>query len=429
MSTVGLITEYNPFHNGHLHHLRESLKMASAEVAVAVMSGHFLQRGEPALVDKWTRTEMALAAGVDLVVELPLPWACSSAPDFARGGVQAISALGGVDAFCFGSETGELAPLLGCAEWLCEQEPEVKIRTADLLRQGKNYPQARAELLADCDCCIDAAALAAPNNILGIEYLKALKQTGSALEPLTIRRIGAGYHDLASGPDRIASATGIRQRLAEGQPVGELMPEGSYAILHRALQKGRYFSPRRYLQLLQGQIFRDSEGLEDFWLVEDGLEQRLIDQADQAATLEELISSIKVRQLTRTRVQRALVSVLLGLRQATIRPLLAASPRYLHLLGASPAGRKYISASRRQRQVPLVQNFSRIYAQLKRHYGRDSASYRQALEQLELELRATRMYSLLLHQFAGGSRNQDFYEPLIRCDEPQSLRGVSPPKR
>src|SRR6056297_1555341 len=140
MSTVGLITEYNPFHNGHLHHLRESLKTASAEVAVAVMSGHFLQRGEPALVDKWTRTEMALAAGVDLGVELSLPWACSSAPDFARGGVQAISVLGGVDAFCFGSETGELAPLQGCAEWLCEQEPEVKIRTADLLRQGKNYP-------------------------------------------------------------------------------------------------------------------------------------------------------------------------------------------------------------------------------------------------------------------------------------------------
>ena len=420
MRAVGLITEYNPFHNGHLHHLRESLKVASADVSVAVMSGHFLQRGEPALVDKWTRTEMALAAGVDLVVELPLPWACSSAPDFARGGVQALSALGGVAALCFGSETGELAPLQGCAEWLCEQEPEVKIRTAALLRQGKNYPQARAELLADCDCGgIAAAELAAPNNILGIEYLKALRQTGSVLEPFTIRRVGAGYHDLASGPDRIASATGIRQQLDEGQPVAELMPKHSYAILHRVLQKRRYFSSARYLQLLQGQIFRDPDQLEDYWLVEAGLEQRLIDQADQAETLEKLISGIKVRQLTRTRVQRALVSVLLGLRQATIRPLLAAFPGYLHLLGASPQGRKFISASRRQRQVPLVQNFSRIYAQLKRHYGMNSALYRQALEQLELELRATRMYSLLLYQFAGGSRNRDFYEPLLQTDSPQ----------
>ena len=100
MRSVGLITEYNPFHNGHLHHLQSSLKLADAQVSVAVMSGHFLQRGEPALVDKWRRTEMALAAGVDIVIELPLPWACSSAPDFARGGVQALNALG-VDSLCF----------------------------------------------------------------------------------------------------------------------------------------------------------------------------------------------------------------------------------------------------------------------------------------------------------------------------------------
>lgn len=430
MRAVGLITEYNPFHNGHLHHLRQSLKAASADVSVAVMSGHFLQRGEPALVDKWTRTEMALAAGVDLVVELPLPWACSSAPDFARAGVQALSALGGVAALCFGSETGEMAPLQGCAEWLCEQESEVKNRTAVLLRQGKNYPQARAELLADCDYGgIDAAELAAPNNILGIEYLKALRQIGNVLEPFTIRRVGAGYHDLGSGPDRIASATGIRQRLDEGQPVAELMPEGSSAFLHGALQKRQYFSPTRYLQLLQGQIFREPDRLEDYWLVEDGLEQRLIDQADRAETLEELVTGIKVRHLTRTRIQRALVSVLLGLRQVTVHQLLAAAPGYLHLLGASPEGRKFISASRRQRQVPLVQNFSRIYTQLKRHHGKDSTAYRQALTQLELELRATRMYSLLLHQFSGGSRNRDFYEPLIQSDGHREIESRIVPRR
>ncbi|NOQ52317.1 MAG: hypothetical protein GQ578_08905, partial [Desulfuromonadaceae bacterium] len=132
MRVVGLITEYNPFHNGHLHHLRESLKAADADVSVAVMSGHFLQRGEPALVDKWLRTEMALAAGVDLVIELPLPRACSSAPDFARGGVLALDALGGIDALCFGSEAGELEPLRSSAEQLVAKENLVRQKTAAL---------------------------------------------------------------------------------------------------------------------------------------------------------------------------------------------------------------------------------------------------------------------------------------------------------
>ena len=146
MKSVGLITEYNPFHNGHLYHLQESLLVTESDVSVAVMSGHFLQRGEPALADKWVRTEMALAAGVDLVVELPLPWACSSAPDFALGGVQALTALG-VESVCFGSEIGELAPLQECSDLLCRKADLVAAKTAKLLREGMNYPQARQRVV------------------------------------------------------------------------------------------------------------------------------------------------------------------------------------------------------------------------------------------------------------------------------------------
>ncbi|NIQ97403.1 MAG: nucleotidyltransferase family protein, partial [Desulfuromonadales bacterium] len=147
MRSVGLITEYNPFHNGHLHHLRESRRATGADVSVAVMSGHFLQRGEPALVDKWVRAEMAVAAGVDLVVELPLPWACNSAPYFALGAVQALNDLG-VDALCFGSEVGDLDVLKQCAGLLEEHETLVARRTEALLRRGINYPEARQQVLA-----------------------------------------------------------------------------------------------------------------------------------------------------------------------------------------------------------------------------------------------------------------------------------------
>lgn len=410
MRTVGLITEYNPFHNGHLHHLQESLNAAEADISVAVMSGHFLQRGEPALVDKWLRTEMALAAGVDVVVELPLPWACSSAPDFARGGVQALDALGGIDALCFGSETGQLKPLQLCAETLATHADEVVRQTSRLLRDGLNYPQARAKVLAGLLADdLDAAILAAPNNILGIEYLKALAQTGSAIEPLTIQRIGAGYHDTGIGIKNIASATGIRKMLVEGQPVDLLIPTTAMTILRAALADGQQFSAERYTPLLLAQILRAPEDLNDYWLVESGIENRLLAVAEQAVDLEGLISGIKSRQLTRTRIQRLLISLLLGMKKQPVADLLASGPRYLHLLGISKKGQRFLASSRKQRSVPLIQNFSRVHSSLKRFYGVDSHGHKLGLQQLDLELRATKLYTLLLKNWPGGERSRDFY--------------------
>lgn len=415
MRTVGLITEYNPFHNGHLHHLRESLQVAAAEVSVAVMSGHFLQRGEPALVDKWQRTEMALAAGVDVVVELPLPWACSSAPDFARGGVQALTALGGVDALCFGSEVGALPSLQSCAELLALRAADVDQRTAALLRDGLNYPQARAKVLAELlPEGLDPAALAAPNNILGIEYLKALRQTGSPIVPFTIERIGAGFHDTAIGAQNIASATGIRQRLNCAESVAGLLPESALALLQHSLERGERYVDERYFPLLLAQILRDPGGLTDFWLVENGIENRLLAVAEQAVDLEGLISGIKSRQLTRTRIQRLLVAILLAIGKTEADALLLAGPQYLHLLGVSEQGQRFLAATRKQRLLPLVQNFSRIHSVLKRFYRAGSVAHDLAICQLSLELRATQLYTLLCKNWQRGGRNRDFYQSLRR---------------
>ena len=162
MRIVGLITEYNPFHNGHLHHLQESLRVAEADASVAVMGGHFLQRGEPALLDKWTRAEMALAAGVDLVLELPFPFACNSAPHFARGAVQSLNALGVVDALCFGSEAGEVEPLQTAARLLLEHADDIDAGTRQLLRSGVSYPAARAKVLSEMTSDVSAALISSP---------------------------------------------------------------------------------------------------------------------------------------------------------------------------------------------------------------------------------------------------------------------------
>lgn len=412
MHAVGLITEYNPFHNGHLHHLRESIRVTDAEVSVAVMSGHFLQRGEPALIDKWARAEMALRSGVDVVVELPLPWACSSAPDFSRGAVQALDALG-VDSLCFGSESGELESLQHCADFLHENNTLVAEKTSELLRQGVNYPQARAQIISALSTDdLETTILLEPNNILGIEYLKSLKQIDSLIRPATIQRIGAGYHDIKTTKEGIASATGIRKKLAASESVDDLLPPSVLQILKQTIATGRVFSEDNYFRLLLSQIFRNSASLSDFWLVENGVENRLLNVAENTFSLEELLSRLKSRQLTRTRVQRILLSLLLGLNKDSVPQLFSSGPHYLHLLAASSKGQKFLASRRKQRITPLIQNFSRVYAILKRCYGPESTAYELSLKQLDLELRATKTYTLLLNKYAAGSRNRDFYEPL-----------------
>lgn len=412
MRAVGLITEYNPFHNGHLYHLRRSLELAEAEVAVAVMSGHFLQRGEPALVDKWVRAEMALAAGVDVVVELPLPWACSSAPDFARGGIQALTALG-VDAVCFGSESGDLAALQRCADLLVGAQKTIEQRTAAALRRGVTFPQARAQALADLFPDADTQEiLANPNNILGLAYLRALHETGSPVAPLTMTRIGAGYHDFDE-KEGIASATGIRQRWRDGLDIDRLVPDPVAHLLRETFAEGMGLDEDIYYRLLSAQLLWQSDDLTRYWWIEAGLEQRLVDAADNSAGLEELISAVKARHLTRTRVQRALVAVLLGIETDVARSLLAYPPYYLHLLAVSERGEAFLASRRKRRTIPLIQNFSRIQALLKRRYATEPEALQRAQNQLALQVRASRIYTLL-QKSCSGQRQRDYYEPLRR---------------
>lgn len=412
MHVVGLITEYNPFHNGHLHHLRESLRVAEADASVAVMSGHFLQRGEPALLDKWLRTEMALAAGIDLVLELPCAFACSSAPHFARGAVQSLNALGVVDSLCFGSEAGEIAPLQSAARLLLEREPDIDEGTRQLLRQGVSYPLAREGVLAALAPDLSADMLSSPNNILGMEYLKALRQTSSSIRALTIQRLGAGYHS-TDVTNPIASATGIRQRLAEGGSVEGLMPEACRAILDKALSKGCFLDQDRLFSALQVLLLQEEETLSGIYQVDDGLAQRLVDAAMAATSYAELSHRIKSRQWTLTRVQRILSYVLLQLARDEMSRFLGSGPLYLRLLGASENGRRVLAASRTKRSLPLISDPARAQAILRRFYAGQKEFEWLAERMLACDLRATRIYGLLQKTPVKGHRNQDFFRDCL----------------
>jgi len=411
MRAVGLITEYNPFHNGHQHHLRESLRISAAEVTVAVMSGHFLQRGMPAMLDKWVRTEMALASGVDVVLELPVVWACNSAPHFAAGAIALLDACGGVESLCFGSERGELAPLQDCATLLSNAAALIAKETGKALRSGISYPVARAATLQSASGA--AELLATPNNILGITYLQALADQGSHIRPLTIPRIGAGYHD-CSAQGEIASASGLRQLHAQGGDLAPFIPLAARPYLHQAILSGNLLDQAHLFRLLMARLMDEPSALAETYQVEDGIAKRLCQQARQAQTFVELIDAIKVRHLTVSRIQRILSYLLLNLATDEVEEQLAYGPSYLRLLGATANGERFLAATRKKRTLPLLANLSRSSAQLKKFYGEESPALRRATTLLDLETRATRLYTLLLSQWTGADRNRDYYEAVRR---------------
>jgi predicted nucleotidyltransferase len=410
--TVGLITEYNPFHNGHLHHLQESLRMADAEASVAVMSGHFLQRGEPALVDKWVRAEMALAAGVDLVLELPFPFACNSAPHFARGALQTLGGLGVVDALCFGSEAGNLPVLQAAAQLLVEHSDEIESGTRELLRRGVSYPAARAEILSAMAPDLSSEVLASPNNILGIEYLKALQTTSNPMQAFTIARRGVGYHS-TDVTEQIASATGIRKLLGESGDVDALMPEDCSKILHEALDEGRSLDHDRLFSSLQAFLLQEMETLPGIYQVEDGLAQRLVDAAMTATSYAGLTDAVKSRQWTLTRIQRILSYVLMQITGDEMNRFLESGPLYLRLLGATEKGRQVLANSRKKRSLPMISDPARAQAILRRFYAGRKDLCCLAEKMLACDLRATRLYGLVQKAPVQGHRNQDFFRQCL----------------
>lgn len=194
MNVVGIIAEYNPFHKGHAYQIQKAKEQCGAEFAVIVMNGDFVQRGEPAIFDKYTRTKEALLGGADLIFELPVRFGLSSAGDFAMGGILALNALPFVTHLCFGTETGDLTPLLQAATFLCNEPDSYRTRVKHFVKQGILYPKARSLALA-AESGLPTETWDSPNNILGLEYCVALQKLHSKIKPFTIRREGQGYHD------------------------------------------------------------------------------------------------------------------------------------------------------------------------------------------------------------------------------------------
>lgn len=382
MRTVGVIVEYNPFHNGHLFHLQQAKKATSAQAVVAVMSGNFLQRGEPALIDKWTRAEMALCGGADLVLELPVLYACQPAQWFAYGAVAMLEATGVVDTLCFGSEGGELDWMLQPAATLA-QEPQLFSDTLHhYLKQGWPYPKAYSRTLQLFHPGIHPE-LTKPNNILGLSYLAALHKLNSRITPYTIRREKAGYHQAEPSDSHIASATTIRKAWLESgdiRAIEPFVPATSYHLLETRVKKGippitwESFHQALFAKL----ISKPTKQLGEYHGVEEGLEYRLKQQLPQAVTVHDYIAAVKTKRYTWNRLQRILTAILLELHKTDVHPQqMAEGPAYLRVLGFTERGRKLLKAMKQTSKLPVVTRIKQTYPTM-----------------LEWDIRAAKMYSL-----------------------------------
>lgn len=360
MRTVGLVVEYNPLHNGHLYHFSEAKKQTQADAVVAVMSGCFLQRGEPAIVNKWVRAEMALHMGVDLVLELPFAYAAQNAEQFAFGAVATLDATGVVDTLCFGSESGDIERIEKLAALLTEEPDAFRAALVLGLASGMSYPaaygQAAAQVLGDASGTQDTSE---PNNILGLNYCLALRRLGSRIIPTTIKRQKAGYHDIDTTDAHIASATALRKRILESGSLDTIepyVPPSTLAALAAEQSAGRFpvtwdaFFP--YVQ--HTLLTRTPDELSCLHEMTEGLEHRLLAALPHASSFRELMEAIKTKRYTWTRLQRLLLYSMLHVTRDQIEFATAGGPAYIRVLGFSNTGRELLRQMKKTARVPVL---------------------------------------------------------------------------
>lgn len=343
---LGIVSEYNPFHNGHLMHLQKSKELTHTDFTIAVMSGNFVQRGDTSIVDKWTKAEMALKSGVDLVIELPTLYAISSAENFADGAIKILNSLGIVDYVSFGSEIGEITPLDDVVSVLYKEPKEFSSLITRQLRSGLSYPKARELAIqmyfGSSQKYIDV--LENPNNILGIEYLKSLKRLKSPITPITLKRKYSDYNsnDIKSG---IASATAIRTMLQKGKNIHYVVPYETYELLEEKKKYGQIIPSlsifsKEIIYTLRKMTLSEIATLPD---VSEGLENKIKAAANTSNNLEELILKIKSKRYTQSRIQRILLYALLNISEKDIAMSKKQMP-YIRVLGFNKNGKKIISA-------------------------------------------------------------------------------------
>jgi len=367
MKTVGIIAEYNPFHKGHKYHIEEARRITGADYCIVVMSGDYVQRGEPSLFDKHTRCEMALKCGADLVLELPVCYSTASAEYFASAAIAMLDKLGVTDYLVFGSECGDINAMTTIANILADEPEEYKERLKAQLKSGQSYPVARNNAITSCikDMPELISILSTPNNILGIEYLKALIKRNSSIRPVTITRLGADYHSTKFAMTQAAalayaSALSIRTALLENGNIDSIrnqLPEPVFEIIKREIEANRLplfrndFSALLHYKLLLCQ----SEGYEEYADVSPELSARIRKLLPNFKDYDSFCDELKTKNITYVRVSRALMHILLDIKEESYTALSANDYLlYANVLGFSKNASKLLNSIKKKSTIPLI---------------------------------------------------------------------------
>ncbi|MFB4167607.1 nucleotidyltransferase [Virgibacillus sp. JSM 102003] len=364
MEACGLIVEYNPFHNGHAYHIQEAKKVSNADCIIAVMSGSFLQRGEPAIIDKFHRTKAALSAGIDIVLELPYPYAVQSSDMFAKGSVHTLNEIG-VSSICFGSESGDISHFTKGYVTYEEHKSTYKETLKSNLNQGLSFPEASRKAYEMIGLTTTEMDLSKPNNILGFSYIKAIFDNNLTIDPLTITRTQSGYHDQAI-TGAIASATSIRNKLfidkAISTEIRDTLPSETVNQLqlykHEATTWHKW---EHYFHLVHYRVLTMSPNeLAGIHGVDEGLEYRIKRTANDVTSFNEWVEKIKTKRYTWTRLQRIFAHILTNTTKADMEVAKnSSSVPYVRILGMTETGQTYLNKQKKNMKVPLVANLSR----------------------------------------------------------------------
>lgn len=405
MSITGIVAEYNPFHNGHKYQIEKAKELTGADYAVVVMNGDFVQRGTPAVTDKFTRTKMALSGGADLVFELPVRYGTASAEAFAAGAVSLLTNLGFTDTLCFGSECGDLSLLSMLADILSQEPAPYRDSLKAYLKQGLSFPLARTKALtgylsenaagAQYDGNAVSACLSSPNDILGLEYLKALNRQKSGIRPFTVKRIQSGYHeaDLRNG---ISSATAIRtdyQKHGSLNRLKEAVPAEVFQLLEQSELKSFPVTAQDFSSLLFYKLLMEKEtGFSRYSDVSDELSHRIANTCTVYTDFEDYAAGLKSRQLTRTRINRCLLHILLDIHSFKTESVISQliTP-YARLLGLKRSASHLLRSPGFSPSVPCITKMADAKKKL--------TQYGTLL--FEEDIRSSDLYHLVLFQKYG----------------------------
>lgn len=389
MKITGLITEYNPLHNGHIYHITKSKQITDADAIICVMSGNFVQRGIPAIIDKWERTKLALLAGVDLVIELPAIYALSSAEFFAFGSVSLLNSLGIVDNICFGSECNDIGLLYKIAEILAKEPEKYRLLLKEHLSRGKAYPKARSlsliEYLKNEDINYGneelETILNSSNNILGIEYVKSLINLNSRIKAFTIKRVGAEYNSNEL-KDTFSSATSIRNYLEKSNDLSVLekqVPEFCFNELKDLIKNGYDFAfSSKMMPFLKYKAFYVPEQIKNLPDVSEGLESKIIKSIVEAKSFDDIIDLSKSKRYAYTRISRILCQYFAGFERYETKSLRRCPAPYSRILGFNEKGKYILKMAKIDSEIPEIIKIPKMQTDV-----------------LKIDMKCTEMYSLL----------------------------------